>query len=342
MTVLHTYALELKLKIHSIYENKENRSTDVISDFVKRASQSHPEQVKRLLKNRNTARMLENNFFREATQTRDSFDPHALEDKEELAYVALLSLVLIVVVMLTDVVEIVPVDSRALFVNLLIGVGCVYSGLLYRNFFMSKKKGRENGGMVVDRDRFEKPRRSAMMVGMFVSFFLWVAACLFINSPIVACLSFPFILAGGIWMTKRRWIDICDKYQKYDRTFILKHCVYLVLFTLVCAVLVDRLAAIDCFSAGWRDSVYAEKRRDWQAAVGLMRDPVVARYVALAFFTLNTFVFPLFAGYLYLKLKERRAIRQINDIFSRYEEKVSEYASDFKTIVRELESDGSE
>ena len=333
--VLNEYAVKLKIEIHSIYENKEKKSKSGIGQLVNKAFSISPDLANRLLRNRNTTRILENTFFNEAMEVRSLFVPKTIINKPELSYIALLTLVLILVVMLVDVMEIFSVGIRSLFVNCLIVTGSVYSILLYRNFFMKEQIEKE--GEKSSQERFQKPRKYIMLMGVFLSFLLWSLSCLFINEPLIACLFFPLALLIGFFLTKKQRISVCDKYQRYDRTFVLKHSIYIVLFALSCTIIIYFMTSCSTFYNYWIEIGFEENLKDWNNTMLMMHDANKTKYVVLFFFTLNTFIVPLLVGYIYLKREERMVAFKMNEVYKEYKNKVQKYEEDFKIIEREIE-----
>lgn len=73
-----------------------------------------------------------------------------------------------------------------------------------------------------------KPRKMILIEGMIFTFIGWNITSLFINLNWVSLILLPCILDCGMWLTKRKWIQRCDKYNKYNRIFILKHGTYII------------------------------------------------------------------------------------------------------------------
>ena len=294
-------------------ENKENKSKYGIGKLVNKAFSISPDLAGKLLRNRNTTRILENTFFNEAMEVRNLFVPKTIINKPELSYIALLTLVLIIVVLLVDVMEIFSVDIRSLFVNCLIVTGSVYSILLYRNFFMKEHMDKDEEKL--NQDRFQKPCKYKMVMGVFVSFLLWSLSCLFINEPLIACLLFPLALLIGFFLTKKQRISVCDKYQKYDRTFVLKHSIYIVLFALSCTIIIYFMTSFSTFYNYWIKIGFEENLKDWNNTMVMMHDVNKTKYIVVFFFTLNTFIVPLLVGYFYLKREEKNVALKMNEVY---------------------------
>lgn len=332
LKVLREYASNLKSEIRSVYENKDDKTNDRVGVLIEKAIRINKDLYKKLIRNRNTARFLENKFFNEAMSAIDSYDPKAIRKKPELTYVALLTLAFIIVVMMVDVVELFSVEIRSLFINLLIGIGCVYSYFLYRNFFVLNYNVKAN-----NRSRFENPNWILMVIGVFSSFLLWLFVCSLMNDPVFACLCYPFVLAVGLRIVKSKWIAECDKFHRYNRTFVLKHCFYIVLFVLLCTTLIKVMVSYSWLYELGVAVGFEGKLHDWNNAISLMMNACVAKYAALVFFTLNTFIIPLLIGYLYLKIQEKRIVSQIDSAYNKYKDKIQGYEDTFRSLEQEIE-----
>lgn len=332
LNVLREYVSNLKSEIRSVYENKDDKTNDRVGVLKEKAIRQNNGLDKKLIRNRNTARFLENKFYNEAMKAIDSYDPKTIRKKPELTYIALLTLAFIIVVMMVDVVELFSIEMRSLFINLLIGIGCVYSYLLYRNFFVLNHNVKVN-----NRSRFENPNRILLVIGVVFSFLLWLLVCALMNAPVLACLFYPFVLAVGVRIVKNKWIAECDKFQRYNRTFVLKHCFYIVLFVMLCTALIKVMMSYSWFYELGATVGFEEKLHDWNNAISLMMNARVAKYTALVFFTLNTFIIPLLIGYIYLKIQEKRIVSQIDSAYNKYKDKIQGYEDTFRSIEQEIE-----
>ncbi len=175
--ILTDYILELKHEINSIYENKKERKIERTSELQLKAN---IDDKKKLLENRNAARIQENKFFMEAIVIMNRFDPKKeIAQKEELTYIALFSLIVIIVSMLVDFIELISIETRSIYINILISVSMVYSFFLYRNFFKENQRYKDsNIKNEINPDRFKKPVKKRVIIKAF-SFLSYGYFCLY-------------------------------------------------------------------------------------------------------------------------------------------------------------------
>lgn len=339
-TFVTEYILELKYEINSIYENKEERRKERVSELLEKAN---PVNKTRLLINRNAARMQENKFFIEAMNIKNQFNPtNEIKKKEEFTFVALFSLIMILVIMFVDCLEFINIEIRVVYVNLLIALGCVYSYFLYRNFFiqnlanLSCEVQNENTP-----ERFKKVDKGWMIVKVFLAFICWLILISFVNQTWLSVLLLPFILGIGFLLIKARWSELCIRYSRYNRIFILKHSAYILLFAGGCTLLIHLLLSYDFLYTYMEQNGQIKMLSDWNEAIALLQNKSLAKYASLVFFTLNGFFLPLLFGYIYLFIKEHLIMNEIKKIQKPHKSMVLQYEDEFRRIESEIEKQGN-
>lgn len=334
--ILTDYILELKHEINSIYENKKERKIERTSELQLKAN---IDDKKKLLENRNAARMQENKFFMEAIVIMNRFDPKKeIAQKEELTYIALFSLIIIIVSMLVDFIELISIETRSIYINILISVSVVYSFFLYRNFFKENQQYKDfNIKNEINPDRLKKPVKKRVIIKAFSFFVLWLFLSLFINTDWFSISLLPLTLWIGFLFTKNKWLDLCDKYNKYNRLFILKHSIYILIFSGFCAFLTKILISYNWIYTFFEQKEQIELLNDWNNSIVLLQNPFLAKYISVVFFTLNGFFLPLLFGYIYLIRKEHRIIDEIKAIQELYKSRVLKYEEEFKSIENRID-----
>ena len=336
------YIWELKYEINSIYENKEERRKERVSELLEKADSANKT---RLLANRNAARMQENKFFKEATSIKNQFNPtNEIKTKEEFTFIALFSLIMILVIMFVDCLEFINIGTRVVYVNLLIALGCVYSFFLYKNFFIQKLA---NPSCEVQNEntpeRFKKVDKGWMIVKVFFAFICWLILISFINQAWawLSVLLLPFILGIGFLLIKSRWSELCIRYSRYNRIFILKHSAYILLFAGVCTLLIHLLLSYDFLYTYMEQNGQIKMLSDWNEVIALLQNKSLAKYASLVFFTLNGFFLPLLFGYIYLFIKEHLIMNEIKKIQKPHKSMVLQYEDEFRRIESEIEKQGN-
>lgn len=333
--ILTDYILELKHEINSIYENKKERKIERTSELQLKAN---IDDKKKLLENRNAARIQENKFFMEAIVIMNRFDPKKeIAQKEELTYIALFSLIVIIVSMLVDFIELISIETRSIYINILISVSMVYSFFLYRNFFKENQRYKDSNIKNEINPDFKKPVKKRVIIKAFSFFILWLFLSLFINTDWFSISLLPLILWVGFLFTKNKWLDLCDKYNKYNRLFILKHSIYILIFSGFCAFLTKILISYNWIYTFFEQKEQIELLNDWNNSIVLLQNPFLAKYISVVFFTLNGFFLPLLFGYIYLIRKEHRIIDEIKAVQELYKSRVLKYEEEFKSIENKID-----
>lgn len=296
--------------------------------------------VKKLLQNINAIRMQENLFFKDATVITNRFEDKEkqVREREELAYIALFSLMLIIIIMLLDCLTIVSIEFRTMFALLLIMIGSVYCVVLYKRYLQYEQEDNISSNKDANFDRFLKPAKWIMIKGMVLTFLIWNLASLFINLNWVSLILLPCILGIGAWCTKNKWIHRCDKYNKYNRIFILKHGAYVIGYALLCTFILELMKSSSLLydlskTFGWTNFM-----DDWNKTIELLCDKTLIKYVSLLFFTLNGFITPLWLGYFKWSRLVKNTTRELNELQHNRKLKVLKFQADFQDIERRIET----
>ena len=133
-------------------------------------------------------------------------------------------------------------------------------------------------------------------------------------------------------------MNLFDKYNKYDRIFILKHSVYIVLFAVLSTIVVYLLLSCNYIYKYVENTDYSKFINDWNNSITLLQSHFLAKHISIIFFTLNGIILPLLFGYIYLIIHEREIIKRINNLQIQYKARVLDYEEEFKTIERKIDS----
>lgn len=277
----------------------------------------------RLNANSRNIMMITQKFFHNATKISDQFnpDPH-FQEKEELPFIALLCLLLIITTMLVDCLTFIPLNLRCMFITLLLGTSTVFISVLYHKFFQDDHSQTPSATV------HEKPNRKIIIFVIFILLLLWFFIAPFITSPVISVLLLTAIQLSGGYALKRKWILLCHKNNSYNRFMILKHYACFVIYILAVTAL---LTYGDSF-LNWRG---ADKQslENWHAAISLIESLPFCYYFILLFFSFNTLFGPLFMGFIYLNRKEREIIRQIRAHQQQIQPIIQQYIAERNNIL---------
>lgn len=133
---------------------------------------------------------------------------------------------------------------------------------------------------------------------------------------------------------------LCEKYDKYNRVFVLKHGIYIIIYSLVCALLLE---IISYFSFIYKSNVNFNWQfylNNWNMNIAFLSNPILIKYTVLVFFTLNGLILPFLFGYLKWNFLEKMAIKKLDELQDRRKEKVLEFQKEFQSIERQIETNG--
>jgi len=338
LSLLKSQVKELQQDIYSVFENKGGASYR-ISELLNKVETN--EVRNNLLGVLRAVRVQGNLFFKEANIVISNLEEQEkqAQKREELTYVALLSLMLIIVVMLIDCITILPIGFSCKFTFLLMLIGGFYSAVLYKKYLNQKLDN-----IIFDEkevlDKFLKPSKGNMVIGMSLTFIGWNVIALFICSKYFYVISLLCIIWFGIWKTKKKWMLLCEKYDKYNRVFVLKHGIYIIIYSLVCALLLE---IISYFSFIYKSNVIFNWQfylNNWNMNIAFLSNPILIKYTVLVFFTLNGLILPFLFGYLKWNFLEKMAIKKLDELQDRRKEKVLEFQKEFQSIERQIETNG--
>lgn len=280
-----------------------------------------------------------NLFFKEANAVISYLEEQEkkVQKKEELTYIALLSLILIIVVMFVDCITILPKEFICKFTSLLILTSSFYSSLLYKKYMKIDQDDILVGKRYIA-ERFMKPSKKSMIMGMFLTFIGWNIIALFISSKYFYIISLLFVMCLGIWKTKRKWMILCDKYNKYSRVFVLKHGIYIIIYSLICALFLELMSSFSPILTTGSD--WETNLNNWNMNVEFLSNPTIVKYITLIFFTLNGLILPFLLGYLKWNHLEKNAIKELNKLQNKRKENVLEFQKEFQIIERQIETNG--
>lgn len=279
-----------------------------------------------ILKNRRDNMMITQRFFHMATKISKEFDPYMhLSNKEELPYIALICLCLIITALFVDCLGFIPIQTRCLFLNMLLVLSLLFIAVLYHKFFYDKDTRVEEAPNI---ESTKKTSIICIVVGIITlqAFGLFVTP--FICSPGIAITLLIIIQVFGLYSLKRRWIQLCHQYNRYNRSMILNHYAIFIIYVLVMTFVINFWKVI-LPSIGYD----ANHCKYWMSTLSLMESHVFCYYFALVFFTFNTVFGPILAGFIYLKKKEKNVIRTIRIQQQEIQPLIADLAAEYKRIL---------
>lgn len=329
---------ELQQDIYSIFENKEGVSNRISSLLNKAKSNDTRHKLLTILK---AVRVQGNLFFKDANIIISKLEKQEeqVQKREELTYIALLSLMLIIVIMFVDCITILPIRFSCKFAFLLMLIGGFYSAILYKRYLTPKEDNIISNEKEIS-ERFLKPLKTKMIIGMSLTFMGWNIMALFVCSEYFYIISLICIIWCGIWLTKRKWLLLCEKYNKYNRIFVLKHGIYIIIYSLVCTLLLEAMLYFSFIYELLAKFNWQLYLNNWNVNITFLSNPVLTKYLVLIFFTLNGLVLPFLLGYLKWNKLEKEAIRELDKLQNRRKEEVLKLQKEFQTIESQIEING--
>lgn len=285
-----------------------------------------PEKKKRLLQNRRDNMMITQRFFHTATKISEEFNPDThLTNKEELPYIALICLCLIITALFVDCLGFIPTQTRCLFLNMLLVLSLFFIGVLYHKFFYDKNTKAEDINNI---ESTKRPSIIFVVVGIIALQAIGLFIAPFICSPGIAITVLIIIQALGMYSLKRRWIQQCHQHNRYNRSMILNHYAIFIIYVLVMTFAIYFWKVILPL-IGYS----ADHYKFWMDTLSLMESHAFCYYFALVFFTFNAVFGPTLAGFIYLKQKEKNVIRIIRSQQQEIQPLIAELATEYKQIL---------
>ena len=279
-----------------------------------------------VLKNRRDTMMITQRFFHTATKISEEFAPDRhLRDKEELPYIALICLCLIITSLFVDCLGFIPMQMRCLFLNMLLALSLLFIVVIYHKFFYDKY------AIVEDVESLESTRKPSVfliLIGFIGMPLFWLFVAPFVCSPAIAITLLITIQVFGGFAVKRKWIQLCHRYNRYNRSMILKHYAIFIIYVLLMCVVINYWEAV-LPTIGYN----TDHCKYWSDTVILMESQVFCYYFALVFFTFNAVFGPILAGFVYLKRKERNVIRTIRLHQQEIQPLIADLAKEYKRIL---------
>ena len=134
-----------------------------------------------------------------------------------------------------------------------------------------------------------------MVIGMSLTFIGWNVIALFICSKYFMLFHY-YVLYGSEYGKQRKNGCYYEKYDKYNRVFVLKHGIYIIIYSLVCALLLE---IISYFSFIYKSNVNFNWQfylNNWNMNIAFLSNPILIKYTVLVFFTLNGLILPFYSG----------------------------------------------
>ena len=324
LKVREEYIKHLSAVVEEIKVEIKANSEKVMSGGIIPVNKLNPVSQAKLLRNRRNTMMITHQFFHNVSDTTKEFAPE-IKNKEELPYIALLSLCLIITVMLVDCLNFLSIGSRCLFVNMLLGVSFVFTVVLYHKFFYDNHVNRQ----VADSETYtRKHSKRILFVFLILLFAGWLVCAPYINAPWVGIVVVVILQILIGYVVKNKWISQCHKYKGYSRSIVLQH---FVVFIVYIGVMTTGM-----WYWGWILPHIGYNHQDienWNRILILMSSKVFCYYLCLCFFTINSVVGPIVAGYFYLQNKENMIIKNIREQQKDIQPLISELAKEYQKIL---------
>lgn len=312
---------QLNAEIDTKYKSKTN--DEALNNLLDENSTSMSAQKKDRLKQNLKGQMLLTQYFtRNVTAIQKKFERlEVLKDKEELPYIALLSLLLIITAMFVDCIGFISVEGRSLFLNILLGQSSFFIILLYHKYLFNKPM-----------EKVEKPRRKLRFAIVLLSFIalpvVWLFISPAISTPEVAIGLLILFMALSCWAIKGKYIRFCHDHNRYNRSLILTHYAGFVTMSLILWTMITYWSEL--ITAFGYPVYQVEYWRDIQSIIS---SQYVCYYFTLVFFSFNTLFGPLLAGIIFIKRQENGAIREVMECKDKAQEMLNELAEEYKRIV---------
>lgn len=251
---------------------------------------------------------------------------------DELTYVALMTLIFIVIVMMIDTLMFIPVTWRALWMNILVACSSPFLFYLYVRFchkptptyIMIFKKQKKWGGIKI-------------LLLASSPFLLWLFIASFINVPFFS-LALLIPIMGIFYVVADKLVCQMGGNTDFSRSFILRLSVYF-LFMSAFISLLFILSQKWSFCYEWGISRGLSLFMDnINNAVQLLFSKDIAKYSVVFYFSLNVFILPLMLGYWYIHRMTKDLSDEIHEMFVLSEETIEEAISSFKQIVLDMDS----
>ena len=321
---------ELKAEIRSIYDKSpgELQSNDPVNTLIAK----HPEKEMDIKRNRLQTSLIQFKFATEAASKIDLIDFKPVKRQEELNYVALYTLFAIIMVMFVDCLDFVSLSYRRILINSMLALSTEFLIVLYHKYVS-----------VIAHPLSDQVTESSDSVRHPVSWIMWLCMTAVLSSWIIfiipnsisvlfTLISFFAVLAVGIWIFKGKWIRSHHKYNRYNRTFVISHFVYLATMSVIISLCLYYGEELLILSRASQENISL-----WVRTINLFADPEYTRVLIILFFTLNGFVLPFIVGWLPLRFERYRTERKLRQLQTEYKQLVAKYDEEFRAIQRGIE-----
>lgn len=324
LDIIKSYVNKKKL----IYDNQLYPKQDAIRKRLKECKNDHnrydlnklKEAEKRINYILNRAPLKIQQFVKDALTVKknylDRLPSTNGNDREELTFVALSSLIYIIVTMVVDCLDVIPEAFRAMFIVFIIIFSIPLYYLYYSLFFSNSgtpynpfSSMKENNGFVV-------------FINIFAVFFILIVS---IKSHFIFCILCLLTIMMGI-----HDFYLQDHTKKADQKainhkFVIEHSAYTILFALICSCIFFYLKTIGV-------------KLDNDLAYIVVSSSRVARYLCVIMFTSNSLFLPLLFGY-YLMRKDIKIVRnEIDGISADYSNKINLLCDELDEINNRIDN----
>ena len=327
---LTDFVEELKRDVQSIYVRKSKSRTygDDFSTSIEKSAQK--EEL--LSANRLRSSLVQYQFVTEATKIIGPTDFGKIKLREELSFVALFTLFLIISVFVLDCSDFIDIKIRCVFINLLLILSSGFLFILYHKYYYSGIRSIRNfpEEKYDPEERLKHPKAYRMWLGMSIAFAVWLLAIVpYITSAALSIMWFIAITVLGAFLLKGKWVDINHRLNRYTRLFVLSHFFKVAIISIILSlILIYGMEVVVGYICEDEYSNLAKK------TVILLSDRVITKYFIIYFFTLNCFVLPFLIGWLPVKVVLFCIKYRLRRLQKEFQNIIKEYDDEFKRILR--------
>lgn len=280
----------------------------------------------------------------EFTNEADSIDKGALDkrpntenkhseyEKEELTFVALSSLIFIIITMVIDCMNFIPLAYRSMFLIFILMFSFPFYCLFYSLFLFSF----DEIASWLNHPFFnpkEKKVSLRMMVGVAITILIWVLYSCIINNELISLFLLPLIWTLGIYyLLYQQVYNMRIRGKQINHIFVIQHSLYIAVLASVCSLAIFWIKATNINF----NSIYPSDKSTFD----LVCSQEVAKYSCVIMFTLNSFLMPLVCGYILMRREWKDVKNELNQIREKYSVEINRFLEDLNHISERIDEGG--
>lgn len=251
---------------------------------------------------------------------------HSEYEKEELTFVALSSLIFIIITMVIDCMDFIPLAYRSMSLIFIL----MFSFPLYCLFYSLFLFSFDEIASWLNHPFFnpkEKKVSLRMMVGVVITIIIWVLYSCIINNELISLLLLPLIWTLGIYyLLYQQVYNMRIRGKQINHIFVIKHSLYIAGLASVCSLAIFCLKANNIIF----DSIYPSDKSTFD----LVCSQEVAKYSCVIMFTFNSFLMPLACGYILMRREWKDVKIELNQIREKYSVEINRFHEDLNHISK--------